>query len=178
MDSILVKKAIDGDADALSLLIDKYKNYAYNLAVSIVKNREYARDITQESFLKVLENISRFKNESKFSTWLYRIVYNESLKHNLEIKKTSQTSIESVDTAIYSEDKSSPENENLDEKLYQAIEKLENNERITVTLFYLGDKSIKEINIITGLSKPNIKVILHRARKKLFEYLKPEYETT
>jgi RNA polymerase sigma-70 factor, ECF subfamily len=176
MDSVLVKKAIAGDSEALSRLIDKHKNYAYNLAISIVKDKESAKDITQDSFLKVLENISRFKNESKFSTWLYRIVYNESLRHIREIKKVNLTNIESQEIDRYSDERTSSENKNLDEKLYQAIERLENNERNIVLLFYLGEKSIREINTIIGLSKPNIKVILHRARKKLFDYLKPEYE--
>jgi len=62
MDSVLVKKAIAGDSEALSTLIDKYKDNAYNLAISIVKDKESAKDITQDSFLKVLENINRFKN--------------------------------------------------------------------------------------------------------------------
>jgi len=176
MDSVLVKKAIAGDSEALSRLIDKYKNYAYNLAISIVKDKESAKDITQDSFLKVLENISRFKNESRFSTWLYRIVYNESLQHLREIKKANLTNIESQEIDRYSDDCASAGKNSLDEKLYHAIERLENNERNIVLLFYLGEKSIREINTIIGLSKPNIKVILYRARKRLFDDLKIEHE--
>jgi RNA polymerase sigma factor (sigma-70 family) len=176
MNSVLVKKAIAGDSGALSQLIDKYKDNAYNLAISIVKDKESAKDITQDSLLKVLENINRFRNESKFSTWLYRIVYNESLQHILKIKKANLTDIESVKIEIYSDDIPSAENKYLKVDLYQAIERLETNERHTILLFYLGEKSVKEINAITGLSKPNIKVILHRARKKLYKYLELEYE--
>ena len=176
MDSILVKKAIAGDSGALSQLIDKYKDNAYNLAISIVKDKESAKDITQDSLLKVLQNIHRFRNESKFSTWLYRIVYNESLQHILKIKKANLTDIESVKIEIISDDIPSAENEYLKVDLYQAIERLESNERHIILLFYLGEKSVKEINTITGLSKPNIKVILHRARKKLYKHLKLEYE--
>lgn len=176
MDSILVKKAIAGDSRALTQLIDKYKDNAYNLAISIVKDKESAKDITQDSLLKVLENIHRFRNESKFSTWLYRIVYNESLQHILKIKKANLTDIESVKIERYSDDIPSAENEYLKVDLYQAIERLETNEQHIILLFYLGEKSVKEINNITGLSKPNIKVILHRARKKLYKHLKLEYE--
>jgi RNA polymerase sigma-70 factor (ECF subfamily) len=176
MDSVLVKKAIAGDSGALSQLIDKYKDNAYNLAISIVKDKESAKDITQDSLLKVLENIHRFRNESKFSTWLYRIVYNESLQHILKIKKANLTDIESVKIERYYNDIPSVENEYLVGDLYQAIERLETNERHIILLFYLGEKSIKEINTITDLSKSNIKVILHRARKKLYKHLKLEYE--
>ena len=79
MEPQIIKKAISGDSEALTKLIDKYKDIAYNLALSIVKNGDDAKDITQDSFLKVLENINRFRSDSKFSTWLYRIVYNQSI---------------------------------------------------------------------------------------------------
>jgi RNA polymerase sigma-70 factor (ECF subfamily) len=175
MDSVLVKKAISGDTEALSLLIEKYKNNAYNLAISIVKDKESAKDITQDSFLKVLENIDRFKSESKFSTWLYRIVYNESLQHIYKNKKFSMTDIESAKFENNSDVLSTPEDKYQDLDLYQAIENLDDNERNIILLFYLAEKSIKEINTVTGLNIPNIKVILYRARKKLFESLKLEY---
>jgi RNA polymerase sigma factor (sigma-70 family) len=175
MDSVLVKKAISGDTEALSLLIDKYKNNAYNLAISIVKDKESAKDITQDSFLKVLENIDRFKSESKFSTWLYRIVYNESLQYIHKSKRIIITDIESAKIENYSDVSSSIDDKYQDLDLYKAIENLDDNERNIILLFYLAEKSIKEINTVTGLNIPNIKVILHRARKKLFESLKLEY---
>ena len=79
MESQIIKKAISGDSVALTKLVDKYKDIAYNLALSIVKNKEDAKDIAQDSFLRILENISRFRNDSNFSTWLYKIVYNQSI---------------------------------------------------------------------------------------------------
>lgn len=175
MESVLIKNAIAGDSEALSLLINKYKNIAYNLATSIVKDKESAKDITQDSFLKVLENISRFKNESKFSTWLYRIVYNESLQYLKKSQKVSITDIESSIIENYSDEILTTENRYQDLDLYQAIERLNENERNIILLFYLAEKSLREINTITGLSIPNIKVILHRSRKKLYENLKLEY---
>jgi len=175
MESVLIKNAIAGDYEALSLLINKYRNIAYNLAISIVKDKESAKDITQDSFLKVLENITRFNNESKFSTWLYRIVYNESLQYIKKIQKISITDIESAKIENYSDGILPTEDQNLDLYLYQAIERLDENERNVILLFYLAEKSLREINTITGLSISNIKVILHRSRKKLYENLKLEY---
>jgi RNA polymerase sigma factor (sigma-70 family) len=175
MDPGLVKKAVAGDPEALSILIDKYKNNAYNLSISIVKNKESAKDIVQDSFLKVLENIARFKNESKFSTWLYRIVYNESLKYIQKTNRVSVIDIESVRIENYYDEISAAEDKCLDSDLYQAIESLDENDRNILLLFYLAEKSVKEINTITGLSISNIKVILHRTRKKLFESLKLKY---
>lgn len=170
MESQIIKKAITGDSEALTVLIDKYKDIAFNLALSIVKNREDAKDITQDSFLKVLENINRFRNDSKFSTWLYKIVYNQSIGF---AKKENRT--DSIDYSVLAD--TSVESENQEDKiqdLYKAINLLAETDRNIIMLFYLAEKSIKEIAQITGLSIGNIKVILHRARKKLFE--KMDYE--
>lgn len=167
MESQIIKKAISGDSEALTILIDKYKDIAYNLALSIVKNKENAKDITQDSFLKVLENIRRFRSDSKFSTWLYRIVYNQSIGF---IKKTNQlNSIEREPAMIfeYSEYNNSQEEEL--QELYKAIDLLEDTEKNIIIFFYLADKSVKEISHIMNLSISNIKIILHRTRKKLQE---------
>jgi len=86
------------------------------------------------------------------------------------------TDIESAKIENYSDGILTTEDRYLDLDMYQAIEKLDKNERNIILLFYLAEKSIREINIITGLSFPNIKVILHRSRKKLYENLKLEYE--
>src|SRR6056297_749301 len=79
MDSYL-SKAIDGDHEALNHLLDQHKDLAFSIALKLVGNETDAEDVVQEAFIKVLSSIGRFRKESKFSTWLYRIVYNESLK--------------------------------------------------------------------------------------------------
>ena len=168
MESQIIEKAISGDTEALTILIDKYKDIAFNLALSIVKNREDAKDITQDSFLKIIENINRFRSDSKFSTWLYRIVYNQSIGFIKRENRTNQ-----VDYSLLVETTDNNQEDSIQD-LYKAINKLEDTDRNIIMLFYLAEKSIKEIAQITGLSISNIKVILHRARKKLFE--KMDYE--
>lgn len=174
MEFNIIKRAISGDSKALSILIDKYKDIAFNLALSIVKNKEDAKDITQESFLKVLENIKRFRSDSKFSTWLYRIVYNQSIGF---VKKANHLDSINHESAMIFEYPDIIENkdENFQE-LHNAIDLLEDTERNIIMLFYLADKSIKQIAQITDLSIANIKVILHRARKKLYKKLEHERE--
>lgn len=167
MESQIIKKAISGDSEALTILIDKYKDIAYNLALSIVKNEENAKDITQDSFLKVLENIKKFRSTSKFSTWLYRIVYNQSIGFIKKVNHLNSIEHEPAMIIEYSEYNNSME-ENIRE-LHKAIDLLEDTEKNVVTLFYLADKSVKEISQITNLSISNTKVILHRSRKKLKE---------
>jgi len=171
-ESHILRDAILGDPEALSVLIDKYKDIAFNLAISIVKNREDARDITQDGFLKVLENIHKFRNESKFSTWLYKIVYNLSIGY---VQKKG--GVEIMDITDNLQPPNMPGNEYKIDKykeLHQAIDDLEDSEKNLIHLFYLGEKSLKEIHQITGLSVSNIKVTLYRARIKLSEKLKNE----
>ena len=164
MESEIIKKAARGDPEALTLLIDNYKDIAYNLALSIVKNQEDARDITQDSFLKVLEKIGSFRNDSKFSTWLYRIVYNQSVGF---LKKANHTC--PIDNDLhYNQPGNEKDTEELISELYRAINSLAETDRDIIMLFYLAEKSVKEIALIAGLSQGNIKVILHRARKKLY----------
>ncbi|MBN1821821.1 MAG: sigma-70 family RNA polymerase sigma factor [Prolixibacteraceae bacterium] len=172
MDPALIKKAVSGDREALTRLVDAYKDIAFNLAFSIVGDKEDALDVTQESFLKVLENIAGFRNEAKFTTWLYRIVYNEAVQFNRKNKRELFTGFESIKDYV--------ENSNEEAKdyffLHHAISKLEKNEQNIIILFYLAEKPVKEIKQITGKSVSNIKVILHRARKKLHEKLELQYE--
>jgi RNA polymerase sigma factor (sigma-70 family) len=171
MESQIIKRAISGDSEALTILVDRYRDIAYNLALSIVKNKEDAKDITQESFLSVLENISRFRNTSKFSTWLYRIVYNQSIGF---VKKANRTTTLDYSVLVETSEKNDDQEDKIQD-LYKAINLLEDTDRNIIMLFYLAEKSIKEIAQITGFSLANIKVILHRARKKLFD--KMDYES-
>jgi RNA polymerase sigma factor (sigma-70 family) len=172
MESKILREAISGDSEALSILIDKYKDIAFNLALGIVRNKEDAKDITQDSFLKVLENIHKFRNESKFTTWLYRIVYNQSIGFK---KRSLKIEFHDINTIDVHQQPMQIECE-IEEyaELYQIIDQLEDSERNIIQLFYLGEKSLKEIHQITELSIPNIKVILHRSRRKMFDKISYE----
>ena len=173
--SEILKKAIAGDKNALSVLVDKYKDIAFNLAISIVKDTEDAKDITQDSFLKVLENIENFRNESKFSTWLYRIVYNLSIQFVRSKRKMDP--IENISHSLAETSSDTLETHERNQIIKSSLDTLDENERLIVTLFYLGEKSIREIKEITSLSVSNIKVILHRSRKKMTKNLeKLNYE--
>lgn len=165
MESILIRKAIAGDTQALNTLVDKYKNLAFSVAFRITNNHEDAQDITQDSFLKVLEKLHQFREESRFSTWLFRIVYNQAMMLMRKRKK----SIEYLDSIIleYAYEEENNHTPDLQKDLNRAIDELKPVERNIIDLFYLGEKSIKEIHQITGMSTSNVKVVLHRTRAKL-----------
>ncbi len=161
MSKELISKAKLGDADALNTLINTHRDLAYSIALKLLKNKDDAEDVTQNSFIIVLNNIKRFKNESKFSTWLYKIVYHECLGV-LKDKNKTRSSI-SIDTYEQPDDNEEAISTDLD----KLLASLKPKEYTIITLFYLKEKSIKEICKITALSKANIKVILHRARHKM-----------
>lgn len=177
MDSEHIQKILDGDANAFRYFIEKYRNMAYSLAISIVKNAAIAEEVTQDAFLKAYKSLDKFEQRSKFSTWLYKIVHNEGLKRirKKEFKYTDD--INELNNIQYSEINHSVSELTLQEQRYyinKGLEKLLPNDSMLLRLFYLEEKSLIEICEITGLSNSNIKTILYRARKRFYSVLKKE----
>ncbi len=169
-----IARSIAGHEDGYRYLLEKYKTYAFTIAIGIAKNEENAEEIVQDAFIRVFKNIAKFKKGGKFSTWLYRIVYNTSL--------TRLKGRRSIDTRSLNE----PENYELDipdnyangfdnlvssDKIAfvnKAIENLSEYENLVVTLYYANECSIIEIAQITGWNTSTIKTRLYRARQNLY----------
>ena len=174
-DQIYIDKVLTGDTNAFAYLINKYKNMAYTISIKIVKNHEDAEEIAQDSFLKAYQKLDTFKGESKFSTWLYSIVYRNSIS-KIRKKNIITTDIDAFVLESHTTDLDFPQIEaikNGEQKIYvaKAIDNLPEMDALLVTLFYLNENTIDEIVEITNLTKSNIKVKLFRARKKLFNEL-------
>ncbi|OAB77990.1 RNA polymerase sigma factor [Cochleicola gelatinilyticus] len=166
-DSFYINKVKQGDLQAYTYLVDKYKNMAFSIALKLSRNTEDAEDAVQESFIKAYHKIDTFAYNSKFSTWLYSIVY-RTTAYNL--RKNTISTQEITDTTFHNlEDDENTDLSDAEQKRFitEAIDKLPEIESIIITLFYLNDNTIAEIESITGLSKSNIKVKLFRARKAL-----------
>ena len=159
-----------GDFRAFSQIVSDYQSMVFTIVSRIVNTREDAEDITQEIFIKVFKSIHSFKEESEFSTWLYRIAYNTTLS---EIRKRKIIFTSFEDDFSNMEDEEMNENiENLatEERIFyleQALKSLPAEEALLITMFYLDNQSIEEISRISNLSQANVKVKLHRIRKKL-----------
>ncbi len=78
-DQYLIDKVLNGDTNAFGELVDRYQNFVFTIAIRILKVTEEAEEVAQDSFIKAFDSLSSFRGESKFSTWLYRIVYHKSL---------------------------------------------------------------------------------------------------
>ncbi|MEO9870751.1 RNA polymerase sigma factor [Ekhidna sp.] len=164
MDEVYLDKILAGDSDAYRYFINTYKDMALNIAVSIVKDDQYAEEVAQDAFVKAFSGIKSFNRESKFSTWFYRIVVNESFQRLRKLKKeVPTTDINEVSFKKTSANESDEDRERIE----KALKALPANESLALNLFYLEENSLKEVMNITGWTLANTKVILHRARKNL-----------
>ena len=80
-DQLIIDQILGGDKQLFSVLVDRYKNLVFTLCLRLLKNREEAEELAQDSFVKIYKSLSKFKGEAKFSTWIYRVTYNLSLIH-------------------------------------------------------------------------------------------------
>lgn len=179
MDSSYIQKVLEGDAGAFRYFIETYRDMAYSLAMSIVKNPSVAEEVTQDAFLKAYKSLDKFEQRSKFSTWLYKIVTNEGLKRIRKKALKYADNIDDLNDVSYSAINQSVTNlTEQDRKYYinKVLDELLPNDSLVLRLFYLDENSLKEIVDITGFSETNIKTILHRARKRFYILLKEELQ--
>ena len=182
-DQQYITKVIKGDANAFAYLVDTYKDMVFSLALKMTKNREEAEEVSQDTFIKAYKNLDQFKGDSKFSTWLYRIAYYTSLdaikknkKHqnSFEINDITFNQIKSVDDTLQG-----IERKERAKMMDACLLELPEEERSLIWMFYYDELSLKEIMQVTDLAEANVKVKLHRARKKLLnivqENVEPEF---
>ena len=170
-DQVYIDKVKNGDLASYSFLVDRYKDMAFTIARKIMRNSEDAEDAAQESFVKAYQQIHQFEGKAKFSTWLYTIVYRTSVS-KLQKRGVFLLAIDDEIAENYTDDYTSPQLEHMhasEQQQYvrQAIENLPETDALLITLYYMNENSIKEIEDITGLTASNIKVRLFRARKIL-----------
>ena len=177
-DQYLIQCTLNGDTNAFANLVNRHQVYVFTLVVRMIKTKEDAEEIAQDVFIKAYRSLKDFKGESKFTTWLYRIAYRTTLDHIRKNKKRQNTNelLEEITESKLTLTEGPLERlENLEQKEYikRCIGQLSESEAAIVTLFYFEELSIKEIGKITHLTEDNIKVKLHRSRKKLYDLLQP-----
>ena len=179
-DQTYIDSILKGDTNAFAILVDRYKNMIFTLALKMLKSREEAEEVSQDTFIKAYKNLSKFKGDSKFSTWLYKIGYRtclDSLKKNKEKYNT-----DTIDEVTINKIKST-------EGILEGIERKERakvinvcmlslpeDERSILWMFYFEELSLKEIIEVTDYSEANVKVKLHRARKRLLGIVEKNVE--
>ena len=175
-DQQLIEQTLRGDTSSFGKLVERYQDFVFTIAFRIMKVREEAEEVAQDSFIKAYESLNSFRGESKFSSWLYSIAYRkglDALRKNKKYKASeiiddiTEGEVSGIEDALhYLED------EERKKAIQDCILKLSEDEATIITLYYFQDQSVREISTITRLSEDNIKVKLYRSRKKLFGFLK------
>ncbi len=171
-DSFYIEKVLGGQANYFSYIVERYQDIVFSIALKVLKNREEAEEMAQESFIKAYKSLKSFKGKAKFSTWLYRITYNTCISETRK-KKHHYTSTDDIQISDEAEEMNLdgiPE-ENRAKYIQAALQKLPEDEYTLVLLYYFEEQTVEDICKVTGLSASNAKVKLFRARKKLYTIL-------
>jgi RNA polymerase sigma-70 factor, ECF subfamily len=173
----LLRRLRDRDERAFRELIDDHRDRVFNITYRMLGNRAEAEDVAQEVFITVFKTIESFREESKFSTWLYRVTVNHcknrikylARRHDRdrdELDETSQAQNGAVTGApvrAANPDKALASAQ-MEKLLQAAIKELDDDQRVVVILRDVEELSIEEICEITGLPDGTVKSRLHRAR--------------
>jgi RNA polymerase sigma factor (sigma-70 family) len=173
-DTELIDKVLGGDKAAYADLMKRHQRFVFTLALRFAKNREDAEEIAQDCFIKAYRSLNTFRNTSKFSTWLYSIVYTTAMT----FLRKKRLDIQSIDTEAgllnvenHVSDLNSDEVEHKSKMVFvnRAIDQLLPDDAAVITLFYQGEQSLDEIGQALGMETNTVKVKLHRARHRLKE---------
>ncbi|MCC8154967.1 MAG: RNA polymerase sigma factor [Tannerellaceae bacterium] len=175
-DTYYVHRIKRGENEYFACLLDKYSDRVFALIVKIIRNREDAEELTQDVFMKVFRGLFSFKEESNFSSWLYRIAYNTAISYTRH-KKVEFLAVEDTQISNVSEEQVANmlgyiEQTERVSLLEKALEQLLPEERGLILFYYMENKSVEELVQITGFSSSNIKTKLFRIRKKLYVLIK------
>lgn len=172
-DELLAAKALEGDLGAFEELVDKYKKSVFAIVYRIIGQYQEAEDITQEVFLIVYEKLYQFDMGKKFAPWIHKIAVNTAISALRKKKKAINVSFDEtyIQDNTSGSDVDDPqtifERTELSQFINEVIMELPENYRVIIALRYQMDYSNGEIAEVLGISKENVEVKVHRARKAM-----------
>ncbi len=176
----IIESVKRGNVADFTLLLNRYKDKGFSLLRRMLKNELDAEEVLQDCFLKAFNSLSSFRQEAKFSTWFYRIVYNSAISFLSGKRRRQEKDLLSLDDKFdiaATDNMTYSESENVSKYINKLIEKLPEKNASIINMFYSDEMKLDEISKITGLSIVNIKVILYRSRNALRQMiLKHNYQ--
>jgi len=169
-DLIVIDRILAGEQQAYAQLVNQHKRYAFTIALRILQHSAEAEEAAQDSFVKAFHHLKDFNRQSKFSTWLYRIVFNTAVSYKRKHRQVFQD-VETTSIVHDVDHEKTLEKDDKQKYIGKAMEKLNEGDRTALTLFYLEEFSLEEIADITSTSANTMKVRIHRARLRLAEEL-------
>jgi RNA polymerase sigma factor (sigma-70 family) len=179
-DQHYIRLVREGDANAFAVLINRYKDMVFTLSLKMLKDREEAEEMAQDTFLKIYKSLSKFNGKSKFSTWMYKVAFNTCLDRLKKNKRLQPVS--GVDAFTEQQSMSltnvldSIEESERKQMIQDCLHCLPGEDSFLLTLYYFEEQSLEEIAKIFGINPNNVKIRLHRCRKKLAALLKDRLE--
>jgi RNA polymerase sigma factor (sigma-70 family) len=178
-DADIIQRVLQGDRNAYTLLVDRYRHLVYTLALRMLSNAEDAEEVAQDAFIKAYHALGTYNGHSKFSTWLYTITRNTCISRTRTPRQAILPREEQQLAMIAGPDESINQQQEQKAKkkiLAEAIKMLAADESEIITLYYIHEQTVDEICRITGFGGSNVKVKLYRARKKLKEIIDKHYK--
>jgi len=172
-ETTLIQRAQKGDHDAFAALVDEHQRYVYNLALRVVKDENEALDLAQETFVRAWTALPNFKGQSQFRTWLYRIVtnlcYNRLPNLRRSLNDLGDDVMENIPETDSGFDNPAHEFESNETRnhLHQAIDQLDENYRLLLTMRYQNELSYDEIAATLNLPLGTVKTGIFRAKAQL-----------
>jgi len=183
----LVRRAQAGDRDALSELVQSQQSYVYSIAMSLMHNPADAADMTQEAFIRLLRSLGTYRGETKFTTWLYRLVTNiclDGLRRRgrpvecRDEQGSGQTgdSAQTAGVRLADSDRWTQPEERLEVResataVREALESLPAAQRLALTLHYFEDLRYEDIADVMGLPLNTVKSHIRRGKERLAQVL-------
>ncbi len=177
-DRELVRESRRGDKEAFRELVERHQRKILSVAIGMVHNRDDALELTQETFVKAFENLSKFKGESSFYTWLYRIVVNLAIDFRRRDRRHGTVSLadrpgggEDLEMSLPDQRLADPyqqaKSHEIGERVRQAIDELTPDHKVVILLREVEGLSYEDISRVMQCSKGTVMSRLHYARKKL-----------
>jgi RNA polymerase sigma factor (sigma-70 family) len=179
----ILRRIAEGEKNLYSLVMRKHNQRLYRIAISIINNESEVEDVMQVTYIKAYENLDKFKFQSSFSTWIARILINESLQHLKKREQVSRTQRENFfqpyfERSIVQTPLMKVINSELKTILELSIRKLPEKYRIIFVMRELENMSVSETMECLGITEANVKIRLNRAkvilRDKLKSYIKED----
>ena len=167
----LIQRAQKGDHEAFAALVDEHQRYVYNLALRVVKDENEALDLTQETFVRAWTALPNFKGQSQLRTWLYRIITNLCYNRLPNLRRSLNDLGDDVMEDIPESNLNTPaqefESNETRRHLHQAIDDLDANYKLLITLRYQDELSYDEIASTLNLPLGTVKTGIFRAKAQL-----------
>lgn len=167
----LIQRAQKGSHDAFAALVEEHQRYVYNLALRVVKDENEALDLTQETFVRAWTALPNFRGQSQFRTWLYRIVtnlcYNRLPNLRRSLHDLGDDVMEDIPEPHFNSPASEFESNEVRQHLNAAIQNLDSNYQLLITLRYQNELSYEEIASTLNLPLGTVKTGIFRAKEQL-----------